>query len=210
MSDEKQKSKTYEEFASFIKSDLSKKINAKLTEVSSLADLNSILSDVISPFYDSNESIHKRLGSILNSIFTQRTTVFSLTYRLNGSLVRNDPNHTLKSCDSKDHKEVMNLAFNSGLFTILRKPVCKGYGIKGKAGLYELSHEKFLKPLKEVIGSDICDMKKQKFVDWWDNSVELSDSNHLSILPSMEKTEEELRVERIVREHRARKQNRRI
>lgn len=181
---------------------LSKPSIAKLTEISELSSLPLEVKDMLLPFYNSDDSTHKRMASVLNSIFTQHNNVFLLTNSILNDLVKNDPNHDLKSCDGKACSDIKIRFIEKGkVFKVLRKPVERAPGVKGRGGLYELSHPMFANLLIKIMGEDLCEAKKDNFIKWYDE--ELAKESKELVRPP--KTEEELKMERRAREREERR-----
>jgi hypothetical protein len=202
--DDRKKSSTYQQFAEFMEKHLSKPSVAKLTEVSLLSDFPEDVQNMLAPFYTSTDTAHKRMASLFNSIFTQQNNVFLMTNEVLNDLVRNDPNHDLKSCDTDACDDLKRRTISEGnIFTVLRKPVKRAPGVKGRGGMYEVTNPLFHNLLISLMGRDVARAKKEKFLEWYDKSKAEETGEEVK----QPKTEEELRIERKVYEREQAKRN---
>lgn len=160
----------FNKYEKFVKENLEKTNSVKLVNTKHLDDLPDIVIKPILAFYTSTSSSIQKSGSIINSIYTQQTNVFLLSLRIVSELVKNDPNIKYTSCNSTNYKEIMHKLFSSKVITALRKP-------SGKfAGLYELTSEIFLEPLRQQIGDDMLEATKKEHIEWYDSGREIKNN----------------------------------
>ena len=187
----------YKQFSKFIANNLSEPHMAKLTKVSKIEDFPFYVQSVLRPFYESEDSTHKRIGSLLNSMFTQQNNVFLLVNAMLNDIVKNDPNHNLESCDREACDEVkLRVISKSNILTVLRKPMARSPGVRGRGGLYEVTHPMFTDILDKLMGAELRKIKKEEFLIWYDTTNPPAEDE----VAAEPKTEEELRIERQVLE----------
>lgn len=163
MSDKK--SKIYEDHSKFLDENFTKEEMTKLNRVQPLESFNEEIREILKACYDHPDSRIKRLGSILNAIYTQYNTVFMLSVRILRELTPLDiANHGLKSCEGADYNWIIHQCLSLGIFERIRDQVGK------KASLFRLVHPRYLDPLYRFVGKEICEAKADKNIEFWDNT----------------------------------------
>lgn len=153
---------TKEEVKKFIQNNLINDDTVKLSSLSDLSKTSDDIKNMLEGFYECDNPVVQKIGTILNAIFTQKTNVFMLSIRILSDLVEKDPNLKAKSCHSSQYRKIIYRLLKSGLLKKIREP--NG----NNAGLYELIHEGFLSILIKEIGQDVLDAKKKAHIEWYD------------------------------------------
>lgn len=172
MLDDKINRKMYDKIANKIKQNLEKgEDDPRLLELSSLEDFNDgeILA-ILKAFYDSDNMVYRRIGTILNAIFTHGHNVFVITQKYMNDLLEKDSLITANSCDGKTYKKILKAMFDLKIIICLRNPVKNNLGISGKAGLYEIVDEDILSAMAKSIGANNLLAKRNKFIEWFDKN----------------------------------------
>jgi len=165
------KGTTYKEYSNFLDVVFADDEVAKLIRVSALEEFNPEMQEILKSLYSYENGNAKRLGSIINAIFTQQNSVFTLSVRMVHRLVKADqPRHGLASCELSAYNDIVHKALNHNVFEKMRDQIGK------KAALYKLVHPQWLGALQKQAGKELLLAKEHKFTEWWDATSEESDS----------------------------------
>lgn len=172
MLDDKINKKMYEKIASKIQKGLERaEDDPRLLELSSIEDFNDgDIVAILKAFYDSDNMVYRRIGTILNAIFTHGHNVFVITQKYMNDLLEKDVLITANSCDGKTYKKVLKAMYDLKLMVCLRTPVKNDLGVSGKAGLYEIVDEDILSAMAKSIGENNLLAKRNKFIEWFDKN----------------------------------------
>ncbi len=146
----------------FVEDELSNKDTVKLSETSLISDLGEEAQAALAALYENPNIDKKRIGTMVNSMITHQSHVFLNSIRIFEELIKNDLNTDIKSCHSSKYKAIMHLLLRKKIIKILRAPTGR------KAGLYELIAQIFLDIIKDAIGQDMLDAKKEANIKWYD------------------------------------------
>lgn len=157
-------------FKSFINQKIIEQDTIKLSQISSLENVNSEIRDALTSFYDHSDMNIQKMGTIFNAIYTQKTHIFLLSFRIFNNLLKNDPNIKCSSCHIKNYKYIIYKLISINVLKILRNHQFK------KAALYELVEDLYLDVLKQFVDKQSLDEKKQICLEWYDS---INKSNNL-------------------------------
>lgn len=179
-------------YESFVKESLTNKNSVKLSEVSLVSELDKEMQLALNALYNNADPQKKRIGSILNSIFTQESHVFMNSVRILDDLVNKDPNTTLKSCHSSKYNEIMHLLQKNGIILKIREP-------KGRrAGLYKLIADIYLNILIMVMGKEMLDAKEKANIEWYDKNSDINNNDPISEDPELDAIMDEIWSDEVI------------
>lgn len=109
--------------------------------------------------YKSQDPNQHRMGTLLNSIFTQRTKTFIITRRMFGDLLKLDENSKYKNINNADYKLLIKTMLDIEHFEYLRKPKLR------KGGVLELNCLLFIEILYELHDDMLKNFQSKKWFE---------------------------------------------
>lgn len=120
----------------------------------------------LEPLYKAgfNETMKHRLGTIMNSIFTQENQTFLMSRDSTALLFEGDLDSKYKSCSNSDYKHLLKTITNISLFETLRIPVGR------KAGVYKLVAPELVDTLYRLVGRKALEEQERKALEYYDGT----------------------------------------
>jgi len=139
--------------------------NGILTNTTLLKDIsNSNLRLFLEGGYNNPQLHVKLLTSMINSVFTQKTPVFLMSYRSSKKLFKNDVNLIDIKLWPDMYKYYKLSLHQSGILVTLRNPVGK------KSGVYKINNPVITSILEECLGIDYLKTQEEGILEFYDTS----------------------------------------
>jgi hypothetical protein len=155
---------------------------------------------ILDVLYKSHNSAHRRAASILNALFSQKTSIFIMTKKHFFDLATKDPNQDLKSGDSAAYKALVSFLLSKGILETIKEPSRFGENGPRRAGVYRLIDKKLVHQLDILVGETYRKNHEALFVKWqeetdYDGSGDLT-PEQLALYNKMEQQAAEKRSKR--------------
>ena len=158
----------------------------KLISIGDFEKMSPSVQEVLIEFYEDADTDLHRFGALLNSAFTQHSTVFMTSQRGFADLIKKDIMVKYKNCDYPTYNRIMHVFQSSGYLNKLRPSEGR------RPALYELTEPKILGIMAAEVGKEVLSSIREKHISWYDQEYKINGSDN----DEKERYREEQRRER--------------